>query len=82
MEFSPTQTRMLILLSDGRPHTKEELHGCLWDELSKKSAINYHLLLLRKLLRTRGEDIICEFSRRRRVYRHVRLLSSAYDGYQ
>ncbi|MFO7776004.1 MAG: hypothetical protein R6W89_09425 [Candidatus Hydrogenedentota bacterium] len=27
-DWTPTQRRMLEVLSDGLPHTKEELHAC------------------------------------------------------
>jgi hypothetical protein len=35
---------------------------------------------MRKILRPRGEDIICQFIDRQRKWRHVRLLHSPYDG--
>lgn len=54
--------RMLLLLSDEQPHTKEELHACLWDELSQLSAIGPRIHELRKDLNERGDDIIVERS--------------------
>ncbi len=51
--------RMLNLLSDGRPHTIQELHGCLEDELGELSNVWAHLTALRRALATRGEDVVC-----------------------
>lgn len=54
--------RMHLLLSDGGWHTKEELHACLWDELSPITAIFAHLTMLRKEYVERGDDLISERS--------------------
>lgn len=72
--------RMLRLLSDGLPHTRQELHSCLNDDLGALSNIRAHISSIRQTLRRRGEDIVCELVTRRICYRHIRLLASAYDG--
>ncbi len=64
--------RMLNLLADGRPHTAQELHGCLEDELGPVSNIEVHLSILRKALETRGEDITCRRRDGVTWYAHVR----------
>ncbi|MDB4786196.1 hypothetical protein OAG36_00530 [bacterium] len=76
MKFTPTQERILKVLSDGRIHTKDELFNCLDDELADRngSAVKRHLSIMRKQLRPNGQDIICEFFQRKRFYRHVRLI--------
>jgi len=76
-EFTPVQRRMLEVLADGRPHTPLELHACLVDELGPVSNIKFHLTTIRKKLRPRGEDIICEIHNRKMHYRHVRLISNS-----
>lgn len=53
---------MLLLLSDEKPHTREELHACLWDELSQLTSIKPHIHALRKELNEQGDDIIVERS--------------------
>lgn len=61
----PTKTvkdRMRILLDDGQWHTKQELHGCLWDELSPMTAIFAQLTALRKELNDVGDDLLTERS--------------------
>ena len=78
--FTPTEQKMLAILADGLPHTQEELHACLYDDLGRLGNIHMHISNIRKILRPCGESIICEFFRRKRWYRHVRLLASAVDG--
>lgn len=73
-KFTPTQQRIVDLLSDGKPHTRKELHGCLWDELASRSMIKYHLCHIRKVLRPRGEDILCLYLNRTYQYQHVKLI--------
>jgi hypothetical protein len=59
-KLTPTQRRMLSLLADGLPHTREELHACLNDEQADLSSIQGPISNLRKLMRPHGHDIICE----------------------
>ncbi len=74
IHMNPTERRINQLLSDGKPHLKEEIHACLYDELSDIKTIRYHISTLRKVVRLLGEEIICEFANRRIMYRKVRLL--------
>jgi len=78
--FTPTQQRMLRVLSDGLPHTRDELGACLDDELAKPKAIHNHLIVLRKLLKCHGETVLCEWDRKRPRYRHVRLIKPNGQG--
>ena len=71
---------ILELLADGQPHTKQEIILQCMDELSSANALQVHICGLRKLLRPRGQDIICELVNRRINYRHIRLLQSASVG--
>lgn len=74
VRYTPTQKRILKLLSDGLHHKRLELIGCLYDEKSGVNALGYQIYTLRRLLWPRGEDIACEISGFRILYRHVRLL--------
>lgn len=74
-KFTPTQARILAVLSDGLPHTPEELVGCLWDEMTSVKTVRVHIHAIRKILRPAGQDIVCEYIRRDCLYRHVRLLN-------
>ena len=77
--FTPTQAAMLKILSDGLPHTREELHKCCGP--SSLKTIQMHLSSIRKKLRPHGEDIVYVVVSRRGCYQHVRLLVSPYTAY-
>lgn len=73
-EFTPTQLRMLEVLGDGLPHTKDELESCFEDVEFGDNLLSVHLTLLRKKLRAKGQEVVCEYKQRRLCYRHVRLI--------
>ena len=81
-QYTVTEQKILDVLSDGQPHSQEELHACLWDDQGSLANIRPHITHIRQKLRPLGQDIICEYIDRRRLYRHVRLLHSANDGYR
>lgn len=66
-------------MSDGMPHSKEELHGCLNDDQAQYGAVKARINELRKKLIPRGEDIICQKLGMQGKYIHVRLLCSPDD---
>ena len=70
---------MLALLADGRPHTRAELHSCLFDTYGPLTNIKAHLTAIRKQLRPMGMEVVCEVVNRRICYRQIRLLPPA-DG--
>lgn len=76
LPFTPTQKKMLLVLADGLPHPISELQECLYDEKGCSHNVNAHLTAIRKILRLKGEDIICQHINRSHRYRHVRLLHS------
>lgn len=69
--FTETQRKILDVLSDGMPHTKDELHACLSDELAALSAVDFHLTGIRKVIRPVGQDIICQFIDKQFKYRLI-----------
>ena len=77
VKFTPTETRLLRMLSDGNRHLKTELMTCIEDDLANPMTVNYHLCNIRKKLRDRGEGIIVELWERRIYYRQVRFLPSS-----
>lgn len=70
-----TQKKILKVLSDGLPHTKQELHRCLPDEMSGVSALWKHVCLARKHVRLKGKDILSVFVNRSIRYRLVKIIS-------
>ena len=72
---TPVQQAMLRVLSDGIRHDPKELHACLPDQEGALSNIQMHLSNIRKVLRPKGQDVICELANRRVYYRWVRLLT-------
>jgi hypothetical protein len=72
--LTPIQRKMLVVFSDGMPHTKTDLAKCLNDDLACETAVNYHLGCMRKVLRMLGEDIICEWHQHKFCFRQVVLL--------
>lgn len=76
----PIQEQMRELLADGQPHTRAELHACLWDEEGPMKNIQPHITFLRKTLRPKGEEILCELRGYSICYRHVKLLDAAVSS--
>jgi hypothetical protein len=76
-KYSPTQQRILALLSDGLPHAPRELVNCLNDNHPDvpNSNLSVYITSLRKALRPLGQDIILEWHGRKPTYRHVRVVS-------
>jgi DNA-binding CsgD family transcriptional regulator len=73
-QWTPTQSRILKLLSDGMPHEREEIFKCLNDELSAKRVVFTHLSDIRRVLRPLGQDILTELFEGIPHYRWVVLL--------
>jgi hypothetical protein len=69
-----TQQRILLLLSDGEPHTVHELQCCLFDKLGPVSNIHYHLTCARKKLRRKNQDIICKMIGTKSYYQWVTII--------
>jgi len=50
-------------LSDGEPHTLEELKACVDDELSSNANVRQHISGLRKKLGIASLRVVCEVRR-------------------
>ncbi len=69
------QKKIMDVLSDGMAHLDEELLLCLSDDLGTMANVRPHLTDLRKKLRPRGRDIVCErYNGGNTYYRQVRHL--------
>ena len=86
-KITPTQRRILAVLSDGEPHSREELIACMPDSegiegdygTSAYNCLRMHISNLRKHLALKGQDVVCvktqwSVGRRRPMYRQVRHL--------
>lgn len=73
-EYTPTHTKIMELLSDKKPHTKDEFREVLDDPLMSDKNITNHFSNLRKLLLPKGKTILCVYDQRRIKYRLVGLL--------
>lgn len=82
--FTPLERRFLHVLSDGMPHTFDELFLCMEDAHAERQTVYVHLSNIRRKLRVVGQDIVREVQtygpkNYKRFYRHVRLLASPYS---
>ncbi len=76
-DLTRVQARMLALLSDGQPHSRESLHALLWDTDAPVGNIHTHISTLRKKLRPLGQWIVCEYARRTIHYRRIILYAGS-----
>jgi DNA-binding CsgD family transcriptional regulator len=77
VNFTPTERRIVRLLSDGLPHPLAALKACLDDELAGPRAFRRHLTQIRRKLRDSGEAVLAVYHNRTLHYQHVRLLAAA-----
>lgn len=62
LKFTPTEERILALLSDGKAHLHSHIiKKCLWDELTSRGTLKVHVANIRKKIRPYGHDIICRY---------------------
>lgn len=82
--FTPTEQRIIDLLSDGLPHARSELMGLLNDDMTTVKTLGMHIYRIRNKLAGHGQNIITEVvgGRRQIHFRYVRLIGSAYSGYR
>lgn len=79
MTFTPTQRRLLEALQDGLGHSSKDLLGALNDTQADLNLLRVHLTLLRKRLRPRGQDVVCELRSGCAYYRWTRYVMSSND---
>lgn len=72
--LTPTETKLLELLSDGQPHYHKELVKCLWDEMGGRNNVRQRIFHLRKKLPA-GQAILCVYHRKQFAYRLVSIIS-------
>jgi len=72
--FTPTESRLVKMLSDGKPHSRRELLTCIDDDQAEFSNLRSHICSVRKKVKPLGEDIMFVSGNCVSGYRHVRLL--------
>lgn len=78
--LTKTERRIFETLSDDLPHTRQELHRCLDDNLSDPTAVRKHITSLRKKLSARGYLIHCVLGFGRKLsYRMSRRLRQSHE---
>lgn len=77
--FTPTQAKILALLSDGRPHARKEVQACLPDDLACPAALRRQISRLRPKLPD-GEEIVCRYSGPRLCYQRIRRIDLIGPG--
>lgn len=70
LKYTPTEKRILNLLSDGEAHLIKDMISCLEDELSDSKTVTVHITNIRSKL-PRDEWIVCEVKHRKTYYRHI-----------
>lgn len=73
IKWTPTQAAIVKLLSDGLPHTRDEIYALLPDVWNDLTVVKNHITRIRSRLPL-TQTIVCELLNRRIAYRHVRLL--------
>ncbi len=69
--YSPTERRILVLLSDGKAHSVEDMMTCLADELSGLNSLWVAITMLRHKLHRNGRSIMSFRGNRITTYRLV-----------
>lgn len=70
----PVEQRIMRLLADGKPHTREEVHACLADRMAPLEAIKKHMTNIRKVVEPYGETVLCRMYYHKLRYQWVKLL--------
>lgn len=78
--FTTTEQKILCILFDGIPHSREQLMTCLPDEeYSNYRTLSNHIQNLRTKLRMIRHDIDCVTKHRKYHYKWVRLLQHSSE---
>jgi hypothetical protein len=73
--LTATEQKIYDVLSDGLPHTVEELHGMLPDDLAGVSALRKHLSSIRDKIPPHLL-VLTQFIKRKMYYRLARSITS------
>jgi hypothetical protein len=74
--YTPTQRRILDILSDGQPHLRKDVMLAMQDTEASREALAVHIARIRRKLLPIGQTILGTRKDRRFYYIHVRLLNN------
>lgn len=60
-DFTPTEKKIIEVLKDCKPHSKNDLYKVLEDDLSGPNALNVHITRIRPKLKVSGYTIVPTF---------------------
>ena len=72
--YTPTESRLVAMLSDGKVHSRRELLTCIDDDQAEFANLRVHLSRVRKKVQPLGQDIMYVSGNCTSGYRHVCLL--------
>lgn len=78
--LTPTQRRLVAMLSDGHRHPVRQLRTCLNDELATIDTLQKHINALREKLRPYGSDVAMVRLSDGTYYQLVNLIQSQSAG--
>lgn len=79
LKLTPTEERILGILSDGLPHKIEELMTCLWDDLGAEGNLRKAICILRKKMLPFNHSIVSQSVNNVACYRRVVFYSAVLD---
>lgn len=74
VKYTPTQRRIMDILSDGMPHPKEEIQETFYDPMAVSGAVRTHISYLRKKIEPTGFGILIEYVNHGICYRLVQFV--------
>jgi DNA-binding CsgD family transcriptional regulator len=74
LSFTPTQKKIMDILSDGHPHLETDLIKLGIDEFANPRTLKMHLSMIRKKIRPKKREIISTRLHRKLYYQLVGLL--------
>lgn len=77
--FTPTEQRIIDVLSDGMRHKQDELLKCIEDELATPSNLYSHISRIRKKIHPIGRDVVCRVTGWRRQYQLMSMIKTDDD---
>lgn len=76
IHFGEIERKILYVLADGEPHSREEIMGHVDEEQWTTTNLSSHVKNIRRKLKQVGHGIVCELREQKFHYRYVIFLHS------